>query len=338
MKKGQTTLEYAYIIGIAAAAIVVILVYISRGFQGNIRDKADQIGAGQYEPGKTTVNNTETKRLVSTITSKSTTTTTYGNVQAGSKEMRQNQKDQESLRSELKTLEKIRGELEFSLENMQSAQDRGEIAESTALEDIRQNIEVLNAELETLRGQYEAKSAEVANNEIQQANLTEQINGLKAQRDALVCGLEDTECEDTKADLNNQITNLEADLDALEEAHVTLADQKADLEDQMNDKNAEIQAYMDSLGTTVSDPGTPDPGTPDPGATTSIASLEATLTELNKTINDKIGALNTLVDAYETLCKAWQPNPDVTIITSSNTESGILTTSKGTDEALGALR
>lgn len=333
MKKGQTTLEYAYIIGIAAAAIVTILVYISRGFQGNIRAKADQIGAGQYEPGKTAINNTETKRLISTITSKSTTTTTYGNVQAGSKEMRQNQKDQEFLRSELKALEKIRGELEFSLENMLSAQDRGEIAESTALEDIRQNIEALNAELEALRGQYEAKSAEVANNEIQQANLTEQINGLKAQRDALVCGLEDTECEDAKADLNNQITNLEADLDALEEAHVTLADQKADLEDQMNDKNADIQAYMDSLGTTVSGPGTSGPG-----AATSIASLEATLIELNKTINDKSGALNTLVDAYKVLSKDWQPNPDVTIITSSNTEGGILTTSKGTDEALGVLR
>jgi len=48
MRRAQTTLEYAYLIGIVAAAIIVMLVYISRGFQGNLRTLSEQIGAGAY--------------------------------------------------------------------------------------------------------------------------------------------------------------------------------------------------------------------------------------------------------------------------------------------------
>jgi len=49
IKQGQTTLEYVYLIGIAAAAIIVMLVYVSRGFQGRLRVQADSLGE-QYSP------------------------------------------------------------------------------------------------------------------------------------------------------------------------------------------------------------------------------------------------------------------------------------------------
>jgi len=49
MRRGQTALEYVFLIGIVAAAIIAILVYISRGFQENLRFRADQVGE-QYSP------------------------------------------------------------------------------------------------------------------------------------------------------------------------------------------------------------------------------------------------------------------------------------------------
>jgi len=81
IKSGQAALEYIVLIGVVAAAIIAILVYIGRGFQGNIRNQAGQIGSGQYEPNMT-VSNTETKQVTSTLTSTSNATVSY----AGKKE------------------------------------------------------------------------------------------------------------------------------------------------------------------------------------------------------------------------------------------------------------
>jgi hypothetical protein len=79
MKKGQSTLEYVYLIAVAAVALAAMLVYMSRGFQGHIRDQADQIGAGQYEPGITTsITNGEVKHVTSHIDSINTTTVEHG--------------------------------------------------------------------------------------------------------------------------------------------------------------------------------------------------------------------------------------------------------------------
>lgn len=96
MKRGQSTLEYIVLIGSVAAGIIAMLVYIGRGHQGNIRSQADQLGARQYEWGKTTINNTETKTLTSRSGAESTTTVTYGNM---------NEPDQKSIeaRSAIKT-------------------------------------------------------------------------------------------------------------------------------------------------------------------------------------------------------------------------------------------
>ncbi len=59
MKSAQTTLEYLYLIGVVAVALIATLVYISRGFQGNIRMQANQVGE-QYAPRHMTTNTTQT--------------------------------------------------------------------------------------------------------------------------------------------------------------------------------------------------------------------------------------------------------------------------------------
>ncbi|MDD4907725.1 MAG: hypothetical protein PHJ00_01525 [Candidatus Omnitrophica bacterium] len=52
-KRGQSTLEYALLIGIIVAALIAMQVYMKRGVQGKLRDSTDQIG-DQYSPGYTT--------------------------------------------------------------------------------------------------------------------------------------------------------------------------------------------------------------------------------------------------------------------------------------------
>ena len=72
-----------------AAAIIAMLVYVKRGFQGNLRGQAEQIGAGYYDPKNITIisdkkSPTETKRVQSTVISESETTTVYGAPKTGS--------------------------------------------------------------------------------------------------------------------------------------------------------------------------------------------------------------------------------------------------------------
>ncbi len=78
MKRGNTTLEYLCLIAFSAAAIIVMVIYMGRGFQGSVRGSADQIGAGQYDPGNTVIVNSERKVTSATVTSTSRTRTTYG--------------------------------------------------------------------------------------------------------------------------------------------------------------------------------------------------------------------------------------------------------------------
>lgn len=65
MRRGQSTVEYVIWIGFAVASLILMGAYMMRGFQGNIRNQADQIG-GQYSPGNTRVDNTLTQRIIST--------------------------------------------------------------------------------------------------------------------------------------------------------------------------------------------------------------------------------------------------------------------------------
>ena len=78
MRRGQSTLEYVYVIGIAAVALIAVLAYMSRGFQGSLRNQSEQLGAGSYDPKNINVNNTETKHTVGSVVSTGSSTTTYG--------------------------------------------------------------------------------------------------------------------------------------------------------------------------------------------------------------------------------------------------------------------
>jgi hypothetical protein len=77
MRRGQTTLEYILFIGIAAAGLITMIFYVSRGHQGYLRSQADQLSQEQYAPGETEIDNHENKNLISTVNASSTTTTTH---------------------------------------------------------------------------------------------------------------------------------------------------------------------------------------------------------------------------------------------------------------------
>jgi hypothetical protein len=80
MRQGQSTLEYILLIGIVAVGLIVMLVYVSRGHQGNLRSQADQLSAGQYVPGKTAIANRDSKILKSTVTSGSSNVVKHGDM------------------------------------------------------------------------------------------------------------------------------------------------------------------------------------------------------------------------------------------------------------------
>lgn len=58
-KKGQSTLEYAVVIAVVVAALVIMQMYVRRGFQGRLRQSADDIGE-QFAPGAITYDWSET--------------------------------------------------------------------------------------------------------------------------------------------------------------------------------------------------------------------------------------------------------------------------------------
>ena len=75
-KKGQSTLEYAIIIAVIAAALVAMQTYIKRGVQGKLRSSTDEIGE-QYSPGQTTGSyNTTTGSTSSEVVTAAGVTTT----------------------------------------------------------------------------------------------------------------------------------------------------------------------------------------------------------------------------------------------------------------------
>ena len=73
--KGQSVLEYALLLGVIIAAILIMQVFIKRGFQGNLQENAAKIG-GTFSASSTTIN--ETRKLVAnqTITDEMGTNTT----------------------------------------------------------------------------------------------------------------------------------------------------------------------------------------------------------------------------------------------------------------------
>lgn len=77
MRYGQSTIEYVFLIGLVAAAIIAASVYFSRGFQGRLRSQADEVGE-QYSLRGMDTNTVETSvvRTKTTISDKTTITST----------------------------------------------------------------------------------------------------------------------------------------------------------------------------------------------------------------------------------------------------------------------
>lgn len=109
MKKGQSTLDYVLLVGIFAAALIAMLVYISRGLQGNLRENSQRLSIDQYDPGNTVINNTETKNVKTIQEAGSTTTVEYGNVNEPNTEA-------EGLLDQMQTKSEEYSELNDSLE------------------------------------------------------------------------------------------------------------------------------------------------------------------------------------------------------------------------------
>jgi hypothetical protein len=80
LKKGQSTAEYAIVIGLVIAAVVGMQIYVKRGIQGKLKDAADyndpaasMLTTRQYEPDYQTSQN-----MVSTRDASETATTAKG--------------------------------------------------------------------------------------------------------------------------------------------------------------------------------------------------------------------------------------------------------------------
>jgi len=74
-RKGQSTLEYAILIGIVVGALITMQIYVKRGIQGKLRSASDDIG-GQFSPGLTTSEYNYTTEYESQETVKDLVTTT----------------------------------------------------------------------------------------------------------------------------------------------------------------------------------------------------------------------------------------------------------------------
>ena len=79
-RKGQSTAEYAVVIGLVIAAAVAMQVYVKRGIQGKMKDATDfndpaatMLKTSQYEPNYLT-----TDAMVSTRQAQETAETTKG--------------------------------------------------------------------------------------------------------------------------------------------------------------------------------------------------------------------------------------------------------------------
>lgn len=79
-RKGQSTAEYAIVIGLVIAAVVAMQVYVKRGIQGKMKDAADyndpaatMLTGRQFEPQYAT-----TEKMVSTRKGDEKATTSQG--------------------------------------------------------------------------------------------------------------------------------------------------------------------------------------------------------------------------------------------------------------------
>jgi hypothetical protein len=80
-RKGQSTLEYALIIAVVVAALLVVQIYMRRSVRGRLRSSSDQVGdqygVAEYDRGVITIGGTASGGGT-TVTHESRTDTTGG--------------------------------------------------------------------------------------------------------------------------------------------------------------------------------------------------------------------------------------------------------------------
>ena len=73
-KKGQSTLEYALVIAVIVAGLLVMQLYLKRGYSGRLKSSSDDIGE-QFDPaayrGNFTIN--KTSNIREAVTNRATT-------------------------------------------------------------------------------------------------------------------------------------------------------------------------------------------------------------------------------------------------------------------------
>jgi len=364
MKRAQSTLEISFLIGVVAVAITAMLAYINRGFQGNIRTSADQIGSGHYEPGKVTkATNSEIKDTTSSIVSTSKTTIQYGNGGSENEEMQANREEQESLRAELALLEEAK--LGTSGNNVYLNQTSTDIA--TGIVDTHnQGMVVTQTAVGEAIGVLQ-ESYDIENLSTQEGrtriltDLQEAIDSVQDSIDSLtqtninlnqtISDLENADygCDGMPGSVRQQIIDLRATVASNEENITDLRTTKTSLEARRDaiangtadvrvagtgDLGTDIEALAREYGVTIDEVHRDDQISP---VRTPEEIAGMTLDEINDEINRINDRLSVLADDYEELSDAWNSRTivsDQTTSTSSNSESGKTVIMKTTDEKL----
>jgi len=72
-RKAQSIVEYAIVLSVVIAALLIMQVFIKRGYQGGLKDSADKMGE-QFSAGNTTINQTRNMTSNQTISDQVATT------------------------------------------------------------------------------------------------------------------------------------------------------------------------------------------------------------------------------------------------------------------------
>lgn len=325
MKRGQSILEFAFLIGVVAAAVTTMLVYINRGFQGNIRSSVEQIGAGQYEPGSIIVNNNESKRVTSNTVSNSITTTIYGS--GGNDPQQDNLDAQNSLRSELAALRReiVNQGGNNPLLN-QAAIDTGNAIGRISRAGIN-NATTFTGTDGTVYGLTDAQRAQQLRDfNASRASMNDQLNG----RHGLVYAYGALRSEQIK--LENTAHRNPTQQSRWEELNGLMAEnqrQQTALRTEQGTLNTQRQVLLaggDITGITI--------GTITPVVTPGV--LPRTLADINADITTKTQELADLIAAYADL-PAQSKQGVTSSNTSKNVETGTITIQRNLNEKLDSL-
>jgi len=322
MRRGQGILEYVFMIGIAAAVIIAMGVYVKRGFQGSLRGAAEQIGAGQYSTNNTTANKRVTKNVSSTSVSTSISTTVYGNGGAESQKMQDNRAEQEQLRVQLAALnaEKLANRGTNSNPSINQA--------ATAAGDAITKISDAGI-ANIITAAQRAQTLDSIDNSIGQ------VNGALTQLQAAYTKTENSRntLRDADYGCDGMPASVVQDIADLEEAMRDNLEHQGELRGALADLAVARQNAVDAM----------DSGATNVPAITPVVTPVDTPRTLEQ-IQTEIDAINTrlgvLAADYANLSVDWVSRvivPDQTTGNSSNIETGTQTTDSLTDESLGRL-